>query len=206
MTDSAERRESSPEFDYAPSFTQDAASNRWLSFHRTDLSQSRNRKSIGCCSGFIFGAIVAAIAYVVANSTNIDYIGDIIVVITFCCSLFLPIYEYIALRYLKPRHISIFVGEIMDAMPKSFCGSCSGIGSMLSLLILHLCLRFTVYLDIEQNDKNDPVIWIVFIGILVVLLEMMLFCYMDYRRQINQFEKVDDGFKAPLYEERDKFY
>ena len=206
----AEHRDSSPSFDYEPRFSDDGGT-RWLSFSHADPTYdatSRQRRFennlTGCCCGTIFGGGIAAIAFLIADQVNIDYIGDIIVIILFCISCILPIYGCLEIKIFRPQGIQTCIGQLIKATPY-FCGSCAGIGSIFALIIVHLSLRFTVYEDIdnEEGKEYEPVVWVVFIGTIILFLQMILFCYCDARRQRNN--PNDDDKSILMVDERDYY-
>ena len=201
-------RDSSPSFDYEPRFSDDEGK-RWLSFSHADptfgvgSSQKRFYNNLtGCCCGMISGGAIASIAYVISDELRVDFVGDIIVGLVFCVSLALPIYGCLAIKIFRPRGTRTFIGDLIEATPH-FCGSCAGIGSVLSLLIVHLSLRSTVYEDIEPKENEEPIVWVVLIGTVILILELMLFCYWDRRRSPNN--PWDDDKSILMMDERDYY-
>ena len=166
-----------------------------------DRMEPENRNGTGCCFGIVFGAGVASIAYLVAYKVHIHIIGDIIVIIFFCLSCILPIHGLLSMYHFQPKGIRNFLGEMIEATPIC-CGPFAGIGSTLSLIIIHLILRFTVYPEINEDHNLGDIVWVVFIGTILVFMELLLFCYIDSK---TQTEPYDDDRNVLLSVERDDY-
>ena len=48
----------------------------------------------------------------------------------------------------------------------------------------------------SSNDNEDAIIWVIIIGVVVILIEMLMFAYCDYRKAKNQYDNDND--KDPL--------
>ena len=128
-----------------------------------------------CFGGLIVGGGVASIAWSIADLAGMPWIGDVIVSVTLFISCLMPC-------------ISFKMDEEELNLPEC-CGLCCGIGSILTLIIVHLSLRFTSYEDIQSStdieDNLDPIVWVIVIGVIIMIIEMILFCYCDYRKAMK---------------------
>ena len=140
-----------------------------------------------CFGGLIIGSGIAAIAWSLADLVTMEWIGDVIVSVCLCISCFMPC-------------ISFKIDEEEWNLP-TCCGLCCGIGSILTLTIVHLSLRFTIYLDIDPNteDSLDATIWVIVIGVIVMLVEMVLFCYFDYKKAMKGNQYHDEPLNEKGY-------
>ena len=143
---------------------------------------------LSCFGGVIIGGGVATIAWSFADTVGVKWIGDVIVVIIFGIACLMPC-------------VSFKLDEEELYLPDC-CGLCCGIGSMLTLIIVHLSLRFSIYDDIDNQDSDEHLNEIIFLimgGVFIMLIEMCLFCYYDYKKQMKENQSYDERVNESDY-------
>lgn len=167
--------ESSPECDYSVEF------DRWLSFEHVDpmlLEDDKRCRCIGTFCGLLSGAGISIGSYLLAESTNIVFVGDLIVVVFLFLLCVLPIYGYWNLKYLRPTGRRTCIGDVMESTPRCF-GTLYGISALVSLIIVHVLLRVSAYQTIKSDNDVNPMVWVVSIGTIILICEMLYCCYRD---------------------------